>query len=421
MSEKNLEILKTLLPVKKSITSNVIENKLPSNPEFKSITTNLNPINPIKLAHKCKEDIKRRNTYQHSNTNILNLLKIMSENVYTHLSIKRPEVSDNWSDEEEEVILKNRNYKFKTRTIKKTGSEVKCKVLTFLQKEEENHLEEADNNIFDFEGNTSNSRKNSTAEADIIGDLINRYFYDIAENLPGRFEDYVVNNLAIISYLQKIIPEDSLKAQLSIENQEIVSRFDRSKKVLFLDLDETLIHSDFENEYQFYDAEILIPVDDQTKCKLNILIRPYVQEFLQFAQSKFNVVLFTAGVKDYADSIINFLDPSKEIFKLRLYRDSCFEFKNFFIKDLRILEGFESKNLILVDNCIFSLASNLSNGIVISSYYRDSEDKELLNLMDYLDKLSVSDDVRDANESYYGLDALKDIMYENLIKEGIVK
>jgi TFIIF-interacting CTD phosphatase-like protein len=37
----------------------------------------------------------------------------------------------------------------------------------------------------------------------------------------------------------------------------------------------------------------------------------------------YEIIVFTAGQKDYADPILDYIDPHKKIFKKRLYRTDC--------------------------------------------------------------------------------------------------
>ena len=61
-------------------------------------------------------------------------------------------------------------------------------------------------------------------------------------------------------------------------------------------------------------------------------------------------------MKDYADPILDKIDPEKTIFKKRMYRDSCIKCEQFFIKDLDVILDREKKNIIIVDNSILSFA-----------------------------------------------------------------
>lgn len=284
----------------------------------------------------------------------------------------------------------------------------------------------------------------------LLQNLINQYYFDISENFSGNYEEYVVNNLTIVSFLNKLMTykhaycndynENSIidssnsfisKAKnrvsgltppkLSKEDQEKVNKLDPNKKILFLDLDETLIHSDLNSKYESSDAIISLKLEDESESSFSILIRPYTNEFLQYTSENFNLVLFTAGIKSYADAIVDYLDPENKYFSLRLYRDSCINFNNFFIKDLSIINSFDLKDMIIIDNCIFSFAINLKNGILIPSYYFDINDKELLNVTDFLeDKLLKTNDVREVNEGFFGFETIRNFLYDKLIKEGII-
>ena len=77
--------------------------------------------------------------------------------------------------------------------------------------------------------------------------------------------------------------------------------------------------------------------------------------------------------------------------------------------------------MIILDNCVYSFAMNLNNGILIPSYYNDPEDKELLNAIEYLEtKLLNVDDIREVNEGYYGLETIRNYLYDKLVGEGVI-
>lgn len=54
--------------------------------------------------------------------------------------------------------------------------------------------------------------------------------------------------------------------------------------------------------------------------KYYVKVRPYVREFLRKMSRLFELVVFTAALKEYADKIIDFIDPEGYI-KRRFYRD----------------------------------------------------------------------------------------------------
>jgi CTD small phosphatase-like protein 2 len=109
----------------------------------------------------------------------------------------------------------------------------------------------------------------------------------------------------------------------------------------------------------------------------------------------YEIAVFTAGEKEYADNILDHIDPDKKIFKKRLYRTDCLEIDNFFIKDLDIILDRERENIIIVDNSILSFAFDLDNGVPINSFLgTEQDDKELLFLYSFLEEIRDIPDVR---------------------------
>lgn len=81
------------------------------------------------------------------------------------------------------------------------------------------------------------------------------------------------------------------------------------------------------------------------------------------------MLVFTAAEKEYADLIIDKIDPTKTFFKDRLYRDSCFKCEDAYIKDLRIISDRELEDIVIVDNSIISFCKQINNGIPICAFY----------------------------------------------------
>jgi len=68
------------------------------------------------------------------------------------------------------------------------------------------------------------------------------------------------------------------------------------------------------------------------------------------------IVIFTAGLKEYADPIINDLDTQRHISR-RFYRDSCVNVEGIYIKDLTKLgTQVDFSKIVIVDN----IAANFS-------------------------------------------------------------
>jgi TFIIF-interacting CTD phosphatase-like protein len=114
--------------------------------------------------------------------------------------------------------------------------------------------------------------------------------------------------------------------------------------------------------------------------------------------------VFTAGVKDYADPILDKIDPDGTLFKKRMYRDSCIKVDQFFIKDLDIILDREKTDMVIVDNSILSFAFDLANGVPINSFMGDEEeDKDLLYLVSFLEEAFFAKDMRISCEESFKL------------------
>ena len=239
------------------------------------------------------------------------------------------------------------------------------------------------------------------------------------ENFVGNYDNYITETLKGISKLNKLNFEYALldpQLYLNMNRNEITRNVVSGKKVVLLDLDETLIHGDFQEEYlndidHPYDKIIkFTSLDEQEEVSVGIFIRNGIQKFLEEISKIFDIGIFTASSKDYADAVINYLDPNNEFIKFRLYRNSCIRVNNISIKDLRII-GVDLKNIVLIDNNMYSFANQLGNGILINSFYYDKNDYDLFSVMSYLlTYIAPSDDVRKINEMFFHFeDILKQI------------
>ena len=219
-----------------------------------------------------------------------------------------------------------------------------------------------------------------------------KFYMPISENAIGNYDSYVTNSLKFIATFEL----NNLKLVQQIIEKTEIPEFSHNKILIVLDLDETLIHADIECKYDQHDVYL------ETDCGIIPLnIRPNLFEFLDFCFDRYELALFTASCSEYANPIIDFIEKDKKYFKLKLFRQHCVSYFNFYLKDLSIFNK-DYKKIFLVDNCIYSFAGYLSNGILITSFYNDPEDIDLLSLIEFFKyNLEKTDDVRDEIEKMF--------------------
>ncbi|KAJ1497685.1 hypothetical protein HMI54_013406 [Coelomomyces lativittatus] len=127
--------------------------------------------------------------------------------------------------------------------------------------------------------------------------------------------------------------------------------------------------------------------------------RPYLDEFLNFISTRFEVAVFTASIAQYADPVISALDKYNVV-QRRFFRDSCISHDGQFIKSLHLL-GRDLKEVVMIDNCEIACSLNQENAIPISTWYNDHKDTALLNLVPLLEQLHHAHNVVSVLREYH--------------------
>jgi len=153
-----------------------------------------------------------------------------------------------------------------------------------------------------------------------------------------------------------------------------------SKPTLVLDLDETLIRYDRENQAGSFIGVETRDIEVEGSL-LVIALRPYVQQFLSSLAAHYELVVWTAGTEPYGRAIVKVLDPSGSLISHSLYRQHCTCKDNHFIKDLSRLGRDDVR---LLDNNPVSYSLQPSKGIPVRDFLGDPQDFELLRLLNDL-------------------------------------
>jgi CTD small phosphatase-like protein 2 len=163
------------------------------------------------------------------------------------------------------------------------------------------------------------------------------------------------------------------------------------KKTLVLDLDETLVHSsldggcipDFTFTVELGPARHIVWVRK----------RPHLHAFLNRVAQLFEVVVFTASQRVYAEQLLDIIDPGRILIRHRIYRESCVFWEGNYLKDLTVL-GRDLAHTLIVDNSPQAFGFQVDNGVPIESWYDNDADVELPKLLPFLEEVARSEDVR---------------------------
>jgi len=339
------------------------------------------------------------------------------ENLYktyimTQTTKKAKEKTVSFSKVTYETISKSEQDKQKFKTTEQSLLETKCQHDCFKQ------------------SHTAQPAQSAQTPQDMFFKLD---FIDPIENYSGNYQNYVTKSLKSIHSLKPFMETEEYyhllnSKKINLGNQVIqIKQTDNEyqliqKKTLILDLDETLIHADVNNYFINHDKILSFKLENNTQKKYNralststiqvpipIMLRPGVKKFLQLISEIYEIVVFTASKKDYADTVLNYLDPEGTLIKHRLYRDNCIPIcGKIYVKDLRIINDRCLENIVIVDNSMYSFSNQLSNGILITSFFNDRNDIELLNLGNYLvNYLANVKDVRIENEKFFKFESME--------------
>ena len=222
--------------------------------------------------------------------------------------------------------------------------------------------------IYSLQYYSSINIKNSDIK--IFGDSLNQMINSIEIKPLNQFVIIFLDTL-----LYSELEENHKKVKTNNNNNTIynIKEFapflpnlnSKYKYTLVLDMDETLVHFFF------------------TKHKGMFFIRPYCFEFLNQLKELYEIITFTAGTKEYADYILNLLDPNNELIQYRLYRQHVTIFGCNVYKDLNKL-GRDLSKVIIIDNMKDNFKMQPNNGLYVKTWINDINDYQFKDLLKIL-------------------------------------
>lgn len=170
------------------------------------------------------------------------------------------------------------------------------------------------------------------------------------------------------------------------------------RKVLVLDLDETLIHSHHDGVLRQVKPGtppdfVLRVTIDRHPVRFFVHKRPHVDFFLDVVSQWYELVVFTASMEIYGAAVADKLDGGKSILRRRYYRQHCNLDMGSYTKDLSAINP-DLSSVFILDNSPVAYRMFPDNAIPIKSWFSDARDTALLSLLPMLDTLRFCNDVR---------------------------
>lgn len=285
------------------------------------------------------------------------------------------------------------------------------------------------NNINNY---SSRDNEDTLVNFDSLSNEVISFWYNNSNE--EEYNKYVIENLKVVLKLQPFFHSEKYSKLVEKTLSDITCNKERLLKclnfdllkealpnkldTLILDIDETLIHSELLKEEDFLrlQSESISEEEYNNLVRslgydslidnrlIGVIVRPGLFNFLQSLTSKYNLAVFSAGSRDYVENVLNSL-KIKSMFYLILCGEETINIgKAFFIKDVSLVNEMDrqwnieytenklevkDREFILIDNNIFSFAKDISNGILISSFYNNKYDEALPDLKDFIEDLKV--------------------------------
>ena len=172
------------------------------------------------------------------------------------------------------------------------------------------------------------------------------------------------------------------------------------KKLLLLDIDETLVYStenalerscDFQVEQYF------------------VYVRPYLDKFLNIGSENYDIAIWTSSSELYAEAILAEIIPFNIDLKFVFSREQCTQkfhesdFTYSYTKNLKKLKkrGYQLENVLMIDDTPRKLEKNYGNLIIVKEYKGDLDDDELIMLSHYLRDIANEENFRKLEKRYW--------------------
>lgn len=260
------------------------------------------------------------------------------------------------------IVIKKRGEVLPSETQSRTKTSAKSKMNTGFSDQSEYFRD-----LVKLCTGTLAGRRHESEDSSLVISEVQTYFVGNHRNMQMMKNDFIVERPAPVTYERKY-PD---------------------RKLLLLDLDETLLHCSGDvSQRGFFDQTVDFINHEGIPLTGVLNIRPYARQFLENTSKMYEIVIFTASMKYYADRLIKILDPKRKFISEVFYRDTCCLTRNDKrVKDLTVFQNIPLSDMILVDNNMYCLWPQPQNGIPILNFEHNRLDRELVKLEQLLTNL----------------------------------
>ena len=185
---------------------------------------------------------------------------------------------------------------------------------------------------------------------------------------------------------------------------------------LFLEIDDTLFHTFIYDENFGFMSDPYPREPDhillygEKSIPIRVYMRDFAHEFVKYLKDNKHLIepiVYTSGVKGYADLLLKILDPNNEVFEHRLYQTACYTFEKkdedifYFIKDIsRFKQYRDMKRAVILDPNPLTFMMSPENGMPFVQYTAElhtgvgQKDEYLIGMTEHVNDLLKAGDVR---------------------------
>eukprot|EP00331_Platyophrya_macrostoma_P033846 CAMPEP_0176439356 /NCGR_PEP_ID=MMETSP0127-20121128/19892_1 /TAXON_ID=938130 /ORGANISM="Platyophrya macrostoma, Strain WH" /LENGTH=319 /DNA_ID=CAMNT_0017823605 /DNA_START=54 /DNA_END=1013 /DNA_ORIENTATION=- len=181
-----------------------------------------------------------------------------------------------------------------------------------------------------------------------------------------------------------------------VSQEKYGKEFDKTKKTLVFDLDQTLIYLTTEVPSKAVDSVLI----SNEGSKSYAIKRPGLESFLKEMSVFYNICIYVGKKRKHAVDIVEAVGLAPYIFEV-YSREHCVKVsENTYMKSLMQL-GFSLSNTVFVDDSASQMRSQPLNGILIQAFKGDPFDGALDYLSMFLQKLAMEVDVRPVTDKLF--------------------